>query len=97
MRKDFNFAKAFEELRKITQEFESGEIDLDEGLKKFERGLELAALCRQRLKETENKIIEIKEKFAQNQKENQANKLKEQNDTNDLKEQLLNNQGSSLI
>lgn len=86
MKKDFNFTKAFEELRKITEEFESGEIDLDEGLKKFERGLELARLCRERLKETENKIIEIKEKFAGG-----ANSKKEENNRSAKEETHDNN------
>jgi exodeoxyribonuclease VII small subunit len=58
-----NFSKAFEELEAITEWFEKGELDLDEGLKKFERGLELAALCKEKLSEVENKVREIKGKF----------------------------------
>lgn len=58
-----SFAKAFEELEDITRWFESGEMDLDEGLKKFERGLELSKLCRDKLNEVENKVKEIKLKF----------------------------------
>ena len=58
-----NFAKAFEELEEITRWFESGEMDLDEGLKKFERGLELSKLCQEKLTEVENKVKEIKAKF----------------------------------
>lgn len=63
-KKTFNFAKAFEELETITEWFESEEVDLDEGLKKFERGLELAKQCKEKLGEVENKVKEIKEKFA---------------------------------
>ena len=36
----------------------------EEGLKKFERGLELAKRCRLRLAEVENKVVRIKEKFS---------------------------------
>jgi len=59
-----NFAKAFEELEAITEWFEQGEADLEEGLKKFERGLELAKACKERLAEVENRVTEIKKKFA---------------------------------
>lgn len=58
-----SFAKAFEELETVTHWFETGEMDLDEGLKKFERGLELAAFCKERLAQAENKMKEIKVKF----------------------------------
>lgn len=58
-----NFSKAFEELESITQWFEAGEVDLEEGLKKFERGLELAKQCREKLAEVDNKVKEIKKRF----------------------------------
>lgn len=62
---EFNFARDYAELEKITAEFEREDIDLDEGLKKFERGLELAAKLKSKLAETENKIKVIKAKFGQ--------------------------------
>lgn len=59
-----DFAKSFEELEKITQWFDSEEhLDLDKGLKQFERGLELASLLKEKLSEVENKVTEIKKKF----------------------------------
>ncbi len=60
-----DFSKAFEELEQITAWFEKGEADLDEGLKKFERGLELAKVCKVKLSEVENKIKELKNKFEE--------------------------------
>ncbi len=60
----FNFAKAFSELEEITEWFESDGADLDEGLKKFERGLKLAKDCKDKLREVENKVVEIKKKFS---------------------------------
>lgn len=60
----FNFSEAFAELEKITEWFERGDVELEEGLKKFERGLELASKLKIRLKEVENKVVEIKEKFS---------------------------------
>lgn len=62
-KKTVNFAKAFQELEAITEWFERDEADLDEGLKKFERGLELAAACKEKLAEVENKVREIKAKY----------------------------------
>lgn len=62
--KKVNFAEAFKELEDIVHWFETSEVDLEEGLKKFERGLELAKKCRERLKEVENKVTQIKAKFA---------------------------------
>lgn len=63
MKKGFDFAKAYQRLEELTKQFESGELSLEEGLKRFEEGLELAAECRQYLKQVENKIVEIKKKF----------------------------------
>ena len=60
----FNFGEAFAELEKITGWFEKEEIDLEEGIAKFERGLELAAKLKSRLKEVENRVEEIKVKFS---------------------------------
>ena len=58
-----DFAKAFAELEDITRWFESDTVDLDEGLKKFARGLELASACREKLSQVENQVKEIKKKF----------------------------------
>ena len=62
-KKTVNFAKAFQELEAITAWFERDDADLDEGLKKFERGLELAGACKEKLSEVENKVREIKMKY----------------------------------
>ncbi len=59
----FNFKKAYEELEKITEEFERGDIDLDEGLEKFKYALALASRLQECLVETENEVREIKKKF----------------------------------
>lgn len=63
-KKTFNFAQAYEEVEAITQWFDGDQnIDLDEGLKKFERGLELSSELKKKLEEVENKVEEIKLKF----------------------------------
>lgn len=61
--KKINFAQLFKELEEITAWFEREEVDLEEGLKKFERGLELAKVLKDHLKKVENKVNEIKAKF----------------------------------
>jgi exodeoxyribonuclease VII small subunit len=58
-----SFAEAFAELEKLTEWFETQEVDLDEGLEKFERGLELADVCKKKLAEVENKVEILKKKF----------------------------------
>lgn len=60
-----NVAKAFAELEEITEWFESGEADLDAGLKKYERAMELSEALRIRLEEAENKVTEIQKRHAQ--------------------------------
>jgi exodeoxyribonuclease VII small subunit len=62
--KNFNFKIALEELKKINEEFDSKDIDLDMALEKFRRGLEIAKQCKEKLRETENEIIKLKEKFS---------------------------------
>lgn len=54
----------FDELESIVAQFEKGGIDLDKSLALFERGLVIAAQCKARLKEVENKVIDIKKKFS---------------------------------
>ena len=68
-KKQPTFAKAFAELEELTQWFETQEVDLDEGLKKFERGLELAAICKKKLSEVENKVEKLKVTFNDLQEE----------------------------
>jgi len=63
MQKKINFTEAYEELEKIVADFESGEIDLEKDLPKFERGLTLAQQLQGRLGEIENKVVEIEKKF----------------------------------
>ncbi len=64
-KKEPTFAEAFTELEKLTEWFETEEVDLDEGLKKFERGLELASVCKKKLSEVENKVTILKKKFGE--------------------------------
>ena len=60
----FDFSKAIAELEEINRWFQREGIDLDTGLAKFRRGLELIKSCRGRLKQVENEFIEIKKEFS---------------------------------
>ncbi len=62
--KKSDFGEAYKELEEIVAWFEREDVDLDEGLAKFERGLALAARCRAKLREVENKVKEIQSKFG---------------------------------
>jgi len=61
----FSFTKGYEELERIVADFESRELDLEKDLPQFERGLELASKLQKRLKEIENRVIEIDKKFKE--------------------------------
>ena len=58
-----DFGKAFKELEELAEWFEKEEPDLDKGLQKFERAMELASECREQLSKAEQKINDIKKKF----------------------------------
>lgn len=62
-KKDQTLAESFTELEGIAEEFEGGEVDLETGIPKFKRGLELARILKNRLGEIENEIKEIKDEF----------------------------------
>lgn len=50
------FESSLKELENIVRELESGEVNLDESLKKFEQGIELYKKCRSTLEGAEKKI-----------------------------------------
>lgn len=58
--KKFNFAKSYAELQKIVAWFEKEEVDLEEGIKKFEQGAELVKELKEYLDTMDNKIKELK-------------------------------------
>ncbi len=52
----FQFEKALEDLEKIVEAMESGELTLDQALKKYEEGVGLVRACQTQLTEAEKKI-----------------------------------------
>ncbi|MBI2484240.1 exodeoxyribonuclease VII small subunit [Candidatus Uhrbacteria bacterium] len=57
------FKAAYQELEALTKEFERGDLDIEEALKKFERGLELAEYCTKQVSEMKQRVVEIKRRF----------------------------------
>jgi exodeoxyribonuclease VII small subunit len=62
--KPFQFEHALKELEEITLWFESTDVDLDQGLVKFERGMELAGQLKTHLASVENRVDKIKQRFS---------------------------------
>lgn len=62
--KPFEFEKSLKELEEITAWFESSDVDLDAGLAKFERGMELATELKTHLATVENRVEKIRQKFS---------------------------------
>jgi len=52
----FDFEKSLEELEKLVELMEQGDLSLEESLKHFERGIALTRSCQQALTEAEQKV-----------------------------------------
>jgi exodeoxyribonuclease VII small subunit len=50
------FEEAFKKLEKIVEDFERGNLTLEEAMKKYEEGRKLAGLCHKMLQEAKKKI-----------------------------------------
>ncbi len=50
------FEEAVEELERVVEQLESGELSLEDSLTAFENGVRLVKLCNQKLTEVERKI-----------------------------------------
>lgn len=65
---EIKFEEALKKLEKIVSELERGESSLDDSLKKYEEGVQLAKLCGKKLEEAERKV-EVLIKSEKGQKE----------------------------
>ncbi len=57
-----NFESYLKELESIVEKLESGEIDLEDAISDYEKGMALVGKCREILKETKLKIDVLKKK-----------------------------------
>lgn len=56
MEQEIKFEKALERLEKIVEDLESGNMPLEDALKKYEEGVKLSRLCTAQLAQAETKI-----------------------------------------
>lgn len=54
--KSLDFEQALGELEAVVERLEHGELPLEEALRQFERGVELARTCQDSLKQAEQKV-----------------------------------------
>jgi exodeoxyribonuclease VII small subunit len=59
------FEDSMDELEKLVEQMEQGDISLEESLKAFERGIKLTRTCQQALQEAEQKVQILLEKNGQ--------------------------------
>ncbi len=52
------------ELDALMTELQSGELDIDEAVKKYQRGMEIVKELQKYLKEAENKVKKVKADFS---------------------------------
>jgi exodeoxyribonuclease VII small subunit len=51
-----SFEEALENLERIVEQLEEGNLSLEETLKKFEEGIKLSRLCEKKLKQEQKKV-----------------------------------------
>ncbi len=55
-KKSINLEKSLADLETLVEELESGDLPLDQAMKKFEEGIKLTRGCQSTLKEAEQKV-----------------------------------------
>ena len=55
-KKNINLEKSLTDLEALVEELESGDLPLDQAMKKFEEGIKLTRGCQAALKEAEQKV-----------------------------------------
>ena len=65
-----NFEEKISELEKVVNELEKGEMNLDESLIKFEKGMKLSKECNKMLEDAEKKITILLENDGEIEEDN---------------------------
>jgi exodeoxyribonuclease VII small subunit len=68
-RKENNFEDSLNRLQEISDAFEKGEVGLEESIKLYEEGINLAKTCYTTLKDAELKVTELKKQLEDNLKQ----------------------------
>ena len=59
---NLTYEESMKELEQVVKDLESGELTLDESIKKFEKGMKLSKYCSSLLEDAEKKITVLIEK-----------------------------------
>lgn len=62
---DPQFESVFSHLQSIVASLEDGKLNLSESMREFEKGIELAEVCKRLLHQAELKITEIKREYSE--------------------------------
>jgi exodeoxyribonuclease VII small subunit len=65
-KKENRFEDSLNRLQKISDQLESGEVGLEDSIKLYEEGIQLAMQCYSTLKEAELKVTELKKQLELN-------------------------------
>ncbi len=65
-KKENNFESSLLRLEEISGLLESGEVGLEESIRLYEEGIELAKICYSTLKSAELKVTELKKQLEEN-------------------------------
>ncbi len=68
-KKSEGYATAYEELQKILEALDQGEVDVDELSEKVKRAAELIEFCQKRLKDTELQVKRVMDKLESSAEE----------------------------
>lgn len=58
---DIDYRKLNQELETILRQLETNDLDVDEAVVQYQRGVEIVALLEDYLKTAENKVVKIKQ------------------------------------
>ena len=70
MSKEINFEETMQELEKIVQELEKGDLNLDDSINKFEEGMKLSKSASDYLEKAEKKITILVNENGEMKEEN---------------------------
>lgn len=56
---EMRFSDALSELESIVKELEGGQLDLEDGIARYERGVELLKVCREKLEDAQQRVTTL--------------------------------------
>jgi len=65
-KKELSFAQAFQKLEKVSEEISDPKLDLEQSVELLEEGLNLSSICKKKLSQIENKVLNIQAKYNSN-------------------------------